>query len=290
MTKEKTKWVRANRERPCLICAKADYCTISADGQVAHCMRVESGKAVASGGWMHRVSDPVPMPVPKAPTKLDAADVTAMAAKMYRGKLAPEMRERLAEKLGVSANALSFMLVGIGWDYDGTEFASFPSRGDDGKVIGITRRYMDGAKKTMAGTKNGVFFGRVSLSPGETLLIVEGASDVAALTMHGLPSLGRPSNVGGVEIIKAMMNGKPELRRAIVVGENDDKAALCRFGCSGCAKCWPGRYGASRVAFQLKCAWRMVPRPYKDVRDWANKDANFRDSVLKWLEPKGPPK
>ena len=169
------------------------------------------------------------------------------------------------------------------------EFASFPSRDASGRVIGITRRYDDGAKKTLSGTSNSGVFSPTWLPLGGPVFIVEGASDVAALITHNFAAIGRPSNVGGSAIAEAYLNKDAKGRRAIVVGENDQKTArlnsagFCTSACDGCARCYPGKYGAKFVAKQIGCEWRMVPSAYKDMRQWANSDRNFAISVTRWI-------
>ena len=46
-------WRRVSRREPCPICQHADWCGVSSDGVVCHCMRVESANPCPSGGWFH---------------------------------------------------------------------------------------------------------------------------------------------------------------------------------------------------------------------------------------------
>lgn len=284
-------WVRTNRSRRCPVCDKPDYCTIATDGMSAHCMRIESAKSVATGGWIHKLSDPIPQPKPKEAKKLK--DVSAVARKMFLDPLAGPKRAETAKTLGVSVVSLWALRAGIGWDYNGTEFTSFPSRDACCKVTGITRRYADGTKKTLAGTSNsGVFVPSNWWQASGPVIIVEGASDVAALTTHGFPALGRPSNVGGARIISAYLSRRARGRRVVVIGENDRKPDRpgtvdgCKKDCPGCAWCWPGRDGAVRVARSLGVEWRMIPSEFKDVRQWSNKDRDFRPAFAEWISSK----
>jgi hypothetical protein len=51
-------WRKVTKAEPCLICGKADWCKVSADGAVALCGRIEQGsfgKAKGNGGFMHRL-------------------------------------------------------------------------------------------------------------------------------------------------------------------------------------------------------------------------------------------
>lgn len=44
-------WVRVKRNKPCPICGRPDWCSVSEDGTVVVCMRTESPKPCKSGGW-----------------------------------------------------------------------------------------------------------------------------------------------------------------------------------------------------------------------------------------------
>ena len=85
-------------------------------------------------------------------------DAEAIAKTCFMNKGADYKRIDLASALGVSSEVLADLCVGVGWDYDGTEWASFPSRGINGEIVGITRRYDNGSKKTLAGTSNAGIF------------------------------------------------------------------------------------------------------------------------------------
>lgn len=115
-------------------------------------------------------------------------------------------------------------------------------------------------------------------------MIVEGASDVAALTTHGFAAMGRPSNIGGVKIIASYLDRRARDRNVLVVGENDRKPGRCPKNCEGCSNCWPGRYGAERVATELGVPWACVPKPFKDVRQWSLAVSDFRAAFTEWIE------
>ena len=286
-----SQFVRVRKDRPCGVCAKTDYCTRTVDGKLARCMRIKSEKESpgkdGSLGWLHKIGDPIPVQPEKETVKIK--DVGAVAKKMYHDKLAAEKRQELAASLGVTVASLESLRVGIGWDHGGEEFASFPSMDADCRITGITRRYFDGSKKTLAGTSNSGIFVPMNwwTHPGP-VLIVEGASDVAALISHQIACLGRPSNVGGAKIILAYLRRRAQSRAVYVVGENDLKkdrvgtVAQCAADCFGCSWCWPGKYGAINTAHRLRCKWFMPPSEYKDARQWI-KDANFRADLEKLL-------
>ena len=62
-------WKRVSRDEHCPICGKPDWCTVTTDGMIACCMRVEAEKQAANGGWIHNLSDtPRPFVISYAPT------------------------------------------------------------------------------------------------------------------------------------------------------------------------------------------------------------------------------
>jgi hypothetical protein len=265
-----SKWIRVTRKEPCPICGRQDWCGRTADGKVVHCMRVESRKAVASGGWIHRLEDPLPpKPIRKAPTK--KRDWTDECREMYEHKLAAKKRGQVARQLVVSVRALVLLRVGIGWDANGREFSSWPSRDDTGRCIGFVRRYDSGAKKTNRGGSSGVFYTPTWQRHPGPVYIVEGGSDVAACESFGLAAIGRASNVYGGGWIRRMLQGLK--RPVIVVGERDENpekrgtVSQCPVDCPGCAFCWPGKYGMEKVAKQLGARPWMIPEPWKDIRE-----------------------
>lgn len=276
-------FVRVTRREPCPICEKPDYCTRTADGKRVKCMRVENGKpALKNGGWLHVLEHPLPLATPKPARRLK--DIPGLAKKLYGDRLAKSKREALAKLLGVAESALEALRVGIGWDHDSREFSSWPSRDSAGRIIGISRRYEDGQKRTLAGTSNaGVFLTPRWWAPLGPIVIVEGGSDVAALVSNGFAAIGRPSNTGGHAVIKELLARRAPKRPVLVMGENDRKAnrigtANCPADCTGCSWCWPGLFGAQLIAQRLGCGWKMPPPLYKDVRQWAMADLDFANS------------
>src|SRR5262245_12041911 len=51
------KLVRVKRGRPCPICEKTDWCSVSEDGEMAICMRVQSEHETRNGGYLHILED-----------------------------------------------------------------------------------------------------------------------------------------------------------------------------------------------------------------------------------------
>src|SRR3990167_11308280 len=98
------KWIRVTRKEPCPICKKPDWCCIGT--QFVNCMRVESTKVCANGGWLHDLDVPSkPISVqPSSPAvpKINATQIM----REWREQTRDSWINKLAGLLGVSALAL----------------------------------------------------------------------------------------------------------------------------------------------------------------------------------------
>ena len=123
--------------------------------------------------------------------------------------------------------------------------------------------------------------------------MVEGMSDVAAGITMGLATIGRPSNTGGVAMLRKLLAGCG--RHIVVIGERDRQPDKLKPG----AMRWPGMDGARSVTQQLAKQFggnvgaRLLPGNAKDLRAWfrscgvdpADREACFelgRKLVGKW--------
>jgi hypothetical protein len=280
-----SKWVRVSKPEPCPVCGKPDYCTRSTDGTAAKCMRVESDKPIESGGWVHSLTIALP-PVPAPKEIAKKPDWSKECKEMFMHEKAHAKRCVVADALSVSVESLEALRVGIGWDeWNSTEFSSWPSRNDAGKCIGYVRRYSDGTKRTNQGGSTGVFYTKEWCSHPGPLFIVEGGSDVAACESVGLCAIGRASNTHGGEYIRRMIEKQKITKKVIVVGERDEvperrgSVPSCLTTCRGCAFCWPGLFGAKKVAGELNASYVLVPEPYKDMRELLSKGGLWLDFV-----------
>jgi len=281
--KAKTKWVRVSRANVCPVCQHSDYCTLSEDGAVVKCMRIESPKPVAKGGWIHEMTNPIPVQrkaeLPAEPIPL--REWSLRAKESYERESAAGARVELAGKLGVSVESLEMLGVGVGYDDYQRRYWSMPERDSLRRVRAIQMRYPDGKKFYVKGSKPGLYLVEDWRKPKGPILVVEGASDTAACLTMGLCVIGRPSNTGGVNLLIPLV--RDSNRPVIVIGEMDEKPSRrgtvkqCPLDCKGCSFCWPGMYGASMTADALKRAtkrrisWRMCPDGAKDSREWLNK-------------------
>jgi hypothetical protein len=151
--------------------------------------------------------------------------------------------------------------IAAGWKDDPPDGAYvFAEYSGDGRLVGVTFRASDGRKGAPAGSSRGLIVPADLHQRPDPVLVVEGASDVAAACALGLTAVGRPSNRAGADDLAVMLDG----RVVIVVGERDGKPGGA----------WPGRDGAKAVARRLAgrweeaVRWTLPPQDTKDLREW----------------------
>lgn len=295
-------WNRATKEKRCPICDGPDNCTISDDGQFVYCGRISEGstnKQNAGGQWLHNIGDSVcsnwlasnPRPrglknaSPNTNSGTASRDWGRVSQAAFTSPGAASARNELARILGVSIQSLERLEIGysgrvLGW--------TVPERNATGRVIGINRRRSNGDKRRDKGGQAGLTFDPLNWMDSDTdpdVFLVEGCSDTAAMLSIGLNAIGRPSNLGGVELLGELLKVVPADRRIAVIGENDRKQhselpvarrERHKPDCQGCSACWPGWFGATKTAERLaeildrEVHWTLSPDGFKDVREWVN--------------------
>src|SRR5262245_27235458 len=114
MTPTETKWLRVNRERPCPICGKADWCLVTEDGSAAICPRTESTKRCGDAGYLHRLTDtPRPWVRPRVvfSSRPVPPDLSVLAQK-YQRAASSEQLTGLAAHLHLPVGSLTEFRVG----------------------------------------------------------------------------------------------------------------------------------------------------------------------------------
>lgn len=237
---------------------------------------------------MPRRTTAIPKPVPgKSPAKLDLKAIHAT----LRSQLTDDRLAELVVTTGVPADAWAKLSPGwckssdlrtmraggAGWDAEGGGYPdgafAFPERDGRGRLVGWSLRTVDGRKgassKAATGGRRGLIvpagMHELAGASGWPVVLVEGASDVAACVARGIPAVGRPSNTAGASDLAELLDGmNAEGKGVLVVGENDAKDE------GG----WPGRDGAKRIAAQLAgrwgepVKWSLPPAGGKDLREW----------------------
>lgn len=255
-----SEWTRVTKRHPCPICQKPDWCTLLADGSAACCMRVESPKPMKNGGWLHKLTETKqenprirkPLPRPAA-----IVDWKALQDGYRHGAALVDC----GDILGVSVQSLDRLGCGT----DGNRTMTFPMYDAKGNIVGILLRGPNG-KLCVKGSKTGIFWpDGVYPAADKLLFITEGPTDCAAMLSMGFDAIGRPSCLGGVEIIREWLSRNH--REVVVMADND----LPKSRPDGTE--WrPGWDGACRLVEQIKRVCRSVriikPPRHKDIRDW----------------------
>ena len=245
------KWHRVTTAHPCKICGKGDWCGYNDEGAVC-CMRIASQKPARNGGWIHATTEPIRhatrQPAQPAP-KYDAPDFNAEKWWVTVRRVANwDKMQAWADKLGLPIDVLDVM----GGCHLG-DMLAFPMHDGYGNVCGIRTRNPDGSKRSVTGSRAGLFLPTLD-NEGDPV-ICEGPTDAAAAFALGFYPIGRPSCSGSERHVV------DTCRRLGI-----DKATICADSDG------PGIAGARKLADVLNAARiqvRMVTAGgHKDLRDW----------------------
>ncbi|MFX0194890.1 MAG: hypothetical protein ACFFCW_02115 [Candidatus Hodarchaeota archaeon] len=270
---------RVSKQNSCPICGKPDWCLVAQDGSAAICPRIQEGsvKKCGDAGYLHilenrhnRHTSGVKWRrlLKSMPISREQSRDFGQLVRQYQQQLTGERLDALADSLGVSVQSLE--RLNVGWD---SKAYTFPMSNDFGKVIGIQRRFLNGSKVSVKGSKSGLFVPSDLPSNG-LLLVCEGATDTAAALDLGFAAIGRPNCNSKTNLVSSFV----ERRDAVVISDDD------------CA----GKTGAEKLAkvLTLYCSSVKViypPEGVKDLRQWLIcdlTDAELQD-VIKRAKPVG---
>ena len=270
-------WHNVSRREPCPVCHKPDWCTISNDGAMCVCRRVESDHPARSGvGWIHRLGVDnrcrCRMESKTSILHLDTTPTPDFAAIHAAFDGHPDMQEGLAFGLGL--DGASFAALDVRYDA-AKECMSFPMRNPQGEITGLRYRHLaTGRKWSEKGSRDGLFMPREP-ERTEHLVITEGPTDTAAALSLGLNAVGRSSCLSGVPLIRDLVHAR-QIRRVTIVADHDR----------------PGMDGAHRLAAALPVLSRILvpPEGIKDMRDWYRQGltrTQFDEAanVIRWQLP-----
>ena len=252
--------------------SKPDWCSVSEDGSVVVCMRVESSKSCKSGGWFHSLKEPVKYrPEPKKTKPMPVRDFAELAVQYVQNIINVD---GLADELGVSARSLE--RLDVGWNGNVT----FAMRDGRERIIGIRIRGSKG-KWCVPGSRQGLFWPEGVYSGSDyPLVICEGPTDCAALLTMGFDSIGRPSCTGGTDYVVEFLKGK---RRDVIIMADKDEPKQRPDG----SVWYPGQEGAARLSqavLPYVKSLRVIKPPFcKDVREWYRAGAT-RESLLSVIQ------
>jgi hypothetical protein len=256
------KMQRVTKNNPCSVCGKPDWCLYAEDGSAAICQRIQKNslKRCGDAGWLHVLRDrpqsqrysphrKFTVPQDNTPVK----DFRALQ-QQYSRQINGEQLKYLSQQLCVSEASLERLNVG----FDGEAF-TFPMSNTQGQIVGIRRRFGDGNKRAVTGSKTGLFIA-TELKKSGTLLITEGPTDCAAALDLGFNAIGRPNCNSKVDMTARFAKG----RAIVIIGDNDPpKEDGSR----------PGKEGAENLAEKLLLHCLSVKIVYppgntKDLRQW----------------------
>ena len=288
-------WVRVSKREPCKICSRGDWCGITRDGSVAHCMRVESPHPCPSGGWFHFLKERPQRPTarhgPKPPVRQRRLFDAERAMAGFRAEFEGDgVKRDIFDSLIEIADRL---LVGRSAFHGAW---AFPMLDGAGKTVGIRLRAYGGSDKwAVGGSRDGLFYDP-DVQPSEAayngvkgreIVVVEGATDCIAGYALGLPCVGRSACSTGGEALRELC-ARLMVTRVTIVSDNDDY----KFRPDGTP--WrPGIEGAQALARQLRRTYRIVTPPKKDLREWYYSGLNAETFWMvadfqQWRRPPGP--
>lgn len=242
-------YARVTKRRPCAVCGRPDWCLIHKDGVRVICARTTSARRMGDAGWLHRIDADHAEPMHFAPTKQTVGIDIAGMARRFEQALTIQGMTRFAEELGVTPVSLDMLRMGFS---QGDWAFSFPMLDHGGNVVGIRLRNRQGEKWSVRGGKEGLFYSPLTIQQ-DTLYIVEGPTDTAAMLDMGVAAVGRPSCTGGVEHLTRLIKARHNI---VIVADHDG----------------PGVQGAEALADQCVGVCRSVrliePLKGKDVRAW----------------------
>lgn len=265
-------WYKATRKMRCPICEKPDWCVFT--DKLAVCYRQHEGalRQTPNGGYLHSLDGERPKYIPFRLEKLPEPEIDFFSM-FDRMRITDGFIDGLAAELGVCPRALEMIPTGWSGDY---QAMAFPMKDGTGKTIGIRLRTRDGAKFAWPGSRQGLFIpemdGELAERMRDGILICEGPTSLAALLTLGIPAIGRPSNLGGKDLIVEFFKIHYQLRRIGILKDRDTKPIAVEQTARGVKD-------LAEALSRFAIVKVFSPPRMKDARDWLKAGATF-DSVL----------
>lgn len=265
-----SEYSRVTPDYPCPICGRPDWCVIKRNGKMALCQRVESADRFGDAGWRHDLSgipehDRLVPPSTHQLRKALPPSFIGLVAEHSEFVLTEDPIKLVELAAALSLNVDCLKAIGTGYGRSKNAY-TFPMYDDEGSIVGIRYRTLDGRKFSFRGGREGVFRPKVFFDDPITL-VVEGATDTAAGVLLGLNTIGRPNCNGGTYTLKGLL-ADTDHEELIILSDNDKH----RAGLKGAVEL-KKHVGGSII----------LPRVNKDLREIVGKYAPsvIRDEIFK---------
>lgn len=246
---------------PCPICHHPDWCLMDPQGGAVICARIQNGsiKRCGQAGWLHIIDRDKFNP--KRWTKMNkpTIDFTSKVEQYRHG-----LRQH-REKARVITNSIGIQLR-TAYDYDcgfDGRALTIPMHAANHMPIGIQRRFLDGTKRMVRGSKVGIFrpwFPPCGQSP--SYLICEGFSDTATaseLVGNQYHCIGKLNYNSGNDVIRELLSLARKKAEVVLLCDRDENDVGVM-----------GAIGTAMAIQDLCWSIRILSPPpgVKDVRDW----------------------
>jgi len=256
--------IRVSEDNPCYICKKPDGCMISPDGKAALCSRIESDKLLGepfAGGWLHILDGSF------KPTKIRKKNYPPINWTTIQNFYENQINDISLEPLTRQFSYINLKRLDVGWD---GEAWTFPIRNTEDKIVGIHRRFPNGNKRFIRGSRNGIFIPRGLNIVASEILICEGASDTLTALDLDFEAVGRTNCNASVKMLCDYFTYKVYAPKLIIIADND------LAGIRGAKKLAEALFAVNRVS-------HIIIPPAADLRAWKKKGLT-REKLAENLE------
>ena len=224
-----------------------------------------------NGGYLHK-SDQSPEAIRQSlmrpmPTPKPAINAAAMMRR-WTAATTESDRKEYACKLGVDICAIEALGAALCVEHGAW---AWPMHDVKGEICGIRLR-SDQQKWAVTGSTTGLFLPSFDPLAGQDVMICEGPTDTAAALTLGFYAIGRPSCMGGVDLVRGTLS-RLGVRRVIIISDNDE-SKLKPDG----TRWYPGQEGAKALAKDIRIPHIVIQSRTKDIRAWL-RDGAMREDV-----------
>ena len=220
-------WIRVSPSNKCPVCDKPDWCSIAASGDAVICARTDSPKRTGDAGWLHKLDDePSGGPKRVRSTNSMSKDIKEYGDHEAWKALHDDFVKAIdASKLAALSAQLglkqaSLKALGVGY-FPEKEIWTFPMYSAQDSICGFKTRLPDNSKRSVYGSRSGIFIPNCLPATIDRLFIVEGPTDCAAMVEVGHSAIGRPSNRGSLALTEQFIRER-KIESVSIIRDNDD--------------------------------------------------------------------